>query len=156
MKTLLWSFFSLLLAVMPARAQQNPSGQDVASPEDREVRAVINGFYTSIIENDRDKATELLSEGAQILEGGNIETKEEYLSHHFHADGKFLGLMKRTIESRTIRVDGNVAWISTRTHLEGDYDDRNTELNSLELAVLNKEKGNWKIAALHWSSASRD
>lgn len=106
------------------------------------------------MENDVSKAGELLSDSARILESGNIETKEEYLSHHFHSDGKFLSAMKREVESRTVTIEGNTAaWVSTQTHTWGTYSDRKLDLNSLELAVLKKEDGNWKITVLHWSSS---
>ena len=64
--------------------------------------------------------------------------------------------MKREVESRSVTIDRNTAWVSTQTHTWGTYSDRKLDLNSLELAVLKKEGENWKIAALHWSSASRD
>ncbi|MDZ7694980.1 MAG: nuclear transport factor 2 family protein [Balneolaceae bacterium] len=60
------------------------------------------------------------------------------------------------VESREVTIEGNTAWVSTQTHTWGTYSDRKLDLNSLELAVLNKEGGSWKITALHWSSASRD
>ena len=114
----------------------------------------LTSFHDAIIDNDSQAAKNLLSASVRILEGGNIETKEEYLSHHFHSDGKFLSSMKREVESRSVTIEGNTAWVSTQTHTWGTYSDRKLDLNSLELAVLKKEDGNWKITALHWSSAN--
>jgi ketosteroid isomerase-like protein len=62
--------------------------------------------------------------------------------------------MKREVESRNVKIEGNTAWVSTQTHTWGTYSDRNLDLNSLELAVLKKEKGKWKVTALHWSSSN--
>ncbi len=124
------------------------------SATEKKVIQTLNAFHEAIIDNDSQAAKGLLSESVRILEGVNIETKGEYLSHHFHSDGKFLSAMKREVESRKVSIDGNTAWISTQTHTWGTYSDRNLDLNSLELAVLKKEDGNWKIGALHWSSAS--
>ncbi|TYP93598.1 protein of unknown function (DUF4440) [Fodinibius salinus] len=129
-------------------------GQDSAT--EKKVIKTLDAFHQAIIENDSQTAKHLLSESARILEGGNIETKDEYLSHHFHSDGKFLSAMKRENESRDVTIEGNMAWVSTQTHTWGTYSNRTLDLNSLELAVLKKEEGNWKITALHWSSASRD
>lgn len=109
-----------------------------------------------IIDNDSQAAKVLLSESVRIPEGGNIETKDEYLSHHFHSDGKFLSAMKQEVESRNISIDGNTAWVSTQTHAWGTYNDSELDLSSLELAVLKKEGENWRITALHWSSASKN
>ncbi|WP_255233328.1 nuclear transport factor 2 family protein [Aliifodinibius salipaludis] len=116
----------------------------------------LNSFHQTIVENDVTKARQLLSDSARILEGGNIETKEQYLSHHFHSDGKFLSAMNQEVDSQTITFKDNTAWVSTQTHTWGTYNDRKLDLNSLELAVLQKIDGSWKLSALHWSSASRN
>ena len=129
-------------------------GQDSAT--EKNVIKALDAFHQAIIDNDSQAAKKLLSESVRILEGGNIETKKEYLSHHFHSDGKFLGAMKREIESRNVTIEGNTAWVSTQTHTWGTYSDRKLDLKSLELAVLKKEEGHWQITALHWSSASQD
>ena len=123
--------------------------------EEDAVVQTLESFQQAIISNDIKKAKEILSESARILEGGNIETKEEYLSHHFHSDGKFLSSMKREVESQNVSIKGNIAWISTKTHLSGNYNERKLDLNSLELAILKKEESIWNIMALHWSSAGR-
>ena len=120
------------------------------------VLTTLKTFKQAVIENDGDLASKLLDEQVQILEGGGIESKVEYLSHHFHSDGKFLSSMKREVESRNVTIEGNTAWFSSQTHMWGTYSDRELDLNSLELAVLQKVDGNWKITAIHWSSASRN
>jgi ketosteroid isomerase-like protein len=129
-------------------------GQDSAA--EKNVIKTLNAFHEAIIDNNSQSAKKLLSESVRILEGGNIETKNEYLSHHLHSDGKFLSAMDREVESRTITIEGNTAWVSTQTHTWGTYSDQKLDLNSLELAVLKKEEGNWKTTALHWSSSQRN
>lgn len=128
------------------------AGQPSAS--EKNVIKTLDTFHQAIIDNNTQTARNLLSESVQILEGGNIETKDEYLSHHFHSDGKFLKTMKREVESRNVTIEGNTAWVSTQTHTWGTYSDRKLDLSSLELAVLKEEEGNWKITALHWSSSN--
>lgn len=129
-------------------------GQHTAT--EKSVIKTLDTFHQAIIDNDSQAANDLLSETVRILEGGNLETKEEYLSHHFHSDGKFLSAMKREVDSRNVSIDGNTAWVSTQTHTWGTYSDRELNLSSLEPAVLKKEEGAWKIAALHWSSRSTE
>ena len=126
------------------------------SASEKSVIKTLDAFHQAIIDNDSQTAQNLLSESVRILEGGNIETKEEYLSHHFHSDGKFLSAMKREVEARNVTIEGNTAWVSTHSRTWGIYSDRKLDLNSLELAVLKKEEGHWQITALHWSSASRN
>ena len=125
------------------------------SATEKNVISTLDTFHQAIVDNDSQAAKKLLSESARILEGGNIETKDEYLSHHFHSDGKFLSAMNRKVDSQSVTVKGNTAWVSTQTHTWGTYSDRTLDLNSLELAVLQKVNGNWKITALHWSSSEK-
>src|SRR6056297_3263689 len=109
-----------------------------SSASGKSVIKTLDAFHQAIIDNDSQTAQNLLSESVRILEGGNIETKDEYLSHHFHSDGKFLSAMKREVETRNVTIKGNTAWVSTQTHTWGTYSDRKLDLNSLELAVLKK------------------
>ncbi|MDZ7660536.1 nuclear transport factor 2 family protein [Fodinibius sp.] len=144
MKNVYTTLFVVLITFGVAHGQQT---------EKESVLETLDNFKQAIVDNDSDKARQLLSDSVRILEGGNIETKEEYLSHHFHSDGKFLSSMKRDIESQNVSIEGTVAWVSTRTHVRGTYNERELNLSSLELAVLERKNGSWKITALHWSSA---
>jgi ketosteroid isomerase-like protein len=120
---------------------------------DKEMIAkTLNDLETAIVENDSEKAGEILHDDVTILEGGGMETKSQYLSHHFHSDGKFLSAMNREEVSQEISVEGNMAWVTSKTKMTGTYSGREIDLSSLELAVLKKENGMWKVIALHWSS----
>ena len=123
--------------------------QDLSDQES--IKTVLSNFEKAIVENDSKIASSLLHEDVTILEGRGSETKEEYLSHHFHSDGKFLSAIERNELSQKINIEGNMAWVSTITSMKGTYSDREIDLTSLELAVLKKENGEWKIIALHWS-----
>lgn len=127
-----------------------------ALDEEERIIKTLDNFEQAIVDNDREAASALLADEIRILEGSAIETKEEYLSHHFQADGKFLSAMDRTIESQDVFIKENTAWATTKSQLQGNYNDQSIDLNSLELAVLKKENDEWKITALHWSSSARD
>jgi ketosteroid isomerase-like protein len=116
------------------------------------IAKTLNDLETAIVENDSEKAGEILHDDVTILEGGGMETKSEYLSHHFHSDGKFLSAMNREELSQEISVEGNMAWVTSKTKMTGTYSGRDIDLSSLELAVLKKENGMWRVIALHWSS----
>tara|TARA_R100001143_G_C3360969_1_gene135614 strand:+ start:13151 stop:13534 length:384 start_codon:yes stop_codon:yes gene_type:complete len=127
---------------MTALAQQS---------EEQSVSKILGDFENAIVENNSEVASKLLHDDVVILEGNNIETKEQYLSHHFHSDGRFLSAMNREVISEQITIEGNVAWVSSQTKMIGTYNEREIDRTSLELAVLKKENGEWKIIALHWS-----
>jgi ketosteroid isomerase-like protein len=130
------------------------SGTVVAQTNQKEttVLKTLDNFKTAIIDNDSEAASNLLAGDALILEGTGMETKEEYLSHHFHSDGKFLKAMNRETQTQKVSFDGNTAWVSTVSSMKGTYSEREIDLTSLELAVLRKEGSDWKITAIHWSS----
>ncbi|MFV1883041.1 MAG: nuclear transport factor 2 family protein [Balneola sp.] len=144
MKTLLTLVTAIFVMAAPQLQAQDLSDQE-------SIKTVLSNFEKAIVENDSKIASSLLHEDVTILEGRGSETKEEYLSHHFHSDGKFLSAIERNELSQKINIEGNMAWVSTITSMKGTYSDREIDLTSLELAVLKKENGEWKIIALHWS-----
>jgi ketosteroid isomerase-like protein len=144
MKKITFTLFVLFMASVTLAAQP--------STEKDRVAKTLNDLETAIINNNAKQAGEILHEEAAILEGGKMETKSQYLSHHFQADGKFLAAMHREKVSQTIKIEGNVAWVTSKTKMTGRYSGRDIDMNSLELAVLKKENNVWKVVALHWSS----
>lgn len=161
MKTLLSSLI-LLLATSGTVFAQHEHHDNEGSKEKthtagrEEAVAVLDNFRMAIINNNQEEASELLTNDAQILESGDIETKEEYLSHHYHSDGKFLSAMEREVKSQKVKSNGKTAWLSTVSYMQGTYDDQDISINSAELAVLVKTDEGWKISAMHWSSRSAE
>ncbi|MBO6585575.1 MAG: nuclear transport factor 2 family protein [Gracilimonas sp.] len=130
------------------------SGTAIAQTNQKETNVLkaLENFKTAIVENDSEAASNVMADDVLILEGSGMETKEEYLSHHFHSDGKFLKAMDREILTQKISIEGNTAWVSTVSSMKGTYSEREIDLTSLELAVLKKAGSDWKITAIHWSS----
>lgn len=116
------------------------------------VLETLDTFKTAIVDNDSDAASNVMADDVLILEGSGMETKKEYLSHHFHSDGKFLKAMNREILTQKVSIEGNTAWVSTVSSMKGTFSGREIDLISLELAVFIKAGSDWKITAIHWSS----
>ncbi|MEO9885995.1 MAG: nuclear transport factor 2 family protein [Balneola sp.] len=144
MKKLTYTFIVLAFSSVAIFAQQSTEKEMIAK--------TLSDLETAIVENDSEKAGAILHDDVTILEGGGMETKSQYLSHHFHSDGKFLGAINREEVSQDIKIEGNVAWVTSKTKMTGTYSGRDIDLSSLELAVLKKENGMWRVVALHWSS----
>jgi len=144
MKKLTYTLVVLAFSSVALYAQQSTEKELIAKK--------LGDLKTAIVENDSEKAGEILHDDVTILEGGGMETKSQYLSHHFHSDGKFLSAMNREKISQEISVEGNMAWVTSKTKMTGTYSERKIDLSSLELAVLKKENGMWRVIALHWSS----
>lgn len=146
-----------LFLALPVEAQQTVQARDQnIKTNNQEVLQVLKEFRSAIINNDKERASELLSPEARILESGGRETKEEYLSHHFSADSKFLKAMERQLVSQEINATQNSAWVSTVSRLNGSFNAHDINMDSAELAILVKKNDRWRIAAIHWSSRSRD
>lgn len=136
----------LLLAIAPTAVAQTAADSAVA--------ATADAFTDAIVRHDSLAAARILAPDAWILEGGAVETREEYLAHHFHSDSQFLGSMERSPLSRDIRTAGDVAWITSASSLAGTWRDRAVDLVSVETLVLVRGPEGWKITAVHWSSGS--
>lgn len=121
------------------------------TPDQLAISKTLSEFEAAIIENNAEVAAQLLHDDVNILEGTGRENKEEYLSHHFHSDGRFLSALTLETISEKITIEGSVAWVTTITKMTGTYNNREIDRTGLELAVLKKENGSWKIIALHWS-----
>ncbi|MDZ7715164.1 MAG: nuclear transport factor 2 family protein [Balneolaceae bacterium] len=154
MKKWTLTFFLMLIAGV-LFAQQQDYGKNKTT-NNKELIQVIDNFRMAIINNNAEKASSLLTDDARILETGGIETKEEYLSHHFHSDGKFLSAMERELKTQKVTSSAKTAWISTVSKMSGTYNDQDISIDSAELAVLVKTKDGWKISAVHWSSRSAE
>lgn len=144
MRKLTYTLLMLFISSITLVAQETNDKEMIAK--------TLSDLQTAIINNDSEQAGKILHEDVTILEGGGVETKTQYLSHHFHSDGKFLSAMNREEVSQEISVEGNMAWVTSKTKMTGTYSGRDIDLSSLELAVLKKENGMWRVIALHWSS----
>lgn len=60
-----------------------------AQTGDDEVVAVVDAFHEALVAGDSTAALALLSDDVVILEGGGVETKDEYRSGHLAGDMRF-------------------------------------------------------------------
>ncbi len=112
-------------------------------------------FHEALVAGDSLKVATLLMKDARILESGGMETREEYLSHHFHSDSAFLKEIKRDTGISEVRVEGDFAWLATKNRMHGIYKGNEIDLNSAELMLLRNTTEGWRIVAIHWSSRNR-
>ena len=112
-------------------------------------------FHEALAAGDSLAVANLLAKDVRILESGGIETREEYLSHHFHSDAVFLAAMTRETGQTETSIKGDIAWIASKSRMHGTYKERAIDLSSAELMLLRKTTEGWRIAAIHWSSGNR-
>jgi ketosteroid isomerase-like protein len=125
-------------------------GEDIAA-----IRAVVESYHAALKSGDRESATALLSADVMVLEGGYLETAEEYLSHHLEADMEFTAAVVSEREIVQAVVEENVGWVISKSSSKGDFRGHEIDSAGVELMILRKEDGRWKIRAIHWSSRNR-
>ncbi len=154
----------LLLAVATAPASvsaqdMDHSGHDMhaaqQAPDSDAISAAVVRFHEALKAGNADVVREMLVPEARILEGGGIETVEEYASHHLPADMAFAAAVEKERGEFQIFQAADIAWVASTSRSTGTYRDREIDSSGAELMVLRNVDGKWRVAAVHWSSRSR-
>ena len=116
------------------------------------VRATVEGFHEALSRGDGPAAMKFLAADAVIMEGGAIETRAEYESHHLAADMEFAKAVPSTRSNVSVQINGDTAWLMSASRTEGTFKDKPVNSRGAELMVLAKTADGWKIRAIHWSS----
>lgn len=154
------ALLAALVGAAPLLAQEHAghgshAPREVDSADSAAVAATIGDFHDALARGDSTAAMEHLAPGARILEGGGIETREEYAGHHLPADMAFARAVPRDRGALDVTVHGDVAWVTSTSRTRGTYRDREIDSRGAELVVLRRgEDGAWRIEAVHWSSRS--
>lgn len=116
------------------------------------VRATVDAFHEALRRGDGPAAMKLLAADAMILEGGGIETRAQYESHHLAADMEFAKAVPSTRSDVRMQINGDTAWLTSASRTEGTFKDKPVNSRGAELMVLAKTADGWRIRAIHWSS----
>lgn len=116
------------------------------------VAGVAQQYHAALADGDSAAALSLLGDGAVILESGDLETRDEYRTHHLPADIRFARAVPGTRGPVRVFVRSNVAWAASTSSARGAFHGRANDVQGAELMVLTRERDGWKIRAIHWSS----
>jgi ketosteroid isomerase-like protein len=115
--------------------------------------AVVDAFGHALRTRDTPRALELLAPDVLVYEGGGVEaSRDEYAAHHLKSDMEFLAAATVQQLERRHTVSGNVAIVTTRTRVKGQYQDKPFDQLGTETMVLRHAGGAWRITHIHWSS----
>lgn len=120
-----------------------------------DVAAVVERFHAALASADSAAALALLAEDVVVLESGGVETRAEYRAHHLPADIEFARAVTSQRGAVTVRVRGDAAWATATSTTQGEFRGRPVSSTGAELMVLSRERGDWRIRAIHWSSRTR-
>ena len=144
-RTLIAVFILASLVGAELRAGSSSPGADA-------ITATVDGFQEALRRGDAKAAMELLAPDAVILESGSAETRSEYESHHLPEDIRFAQAVHSNRSDVRVQIDGNTAWLTSRTKTEGSFEGKPINSVGVELVVMTKTSAGWLIRAIHWSS----
>jgi len=116
---------------------------------------VAGRFHEILSTGDTTGIQALLAPDMKVLEGGGVENRQEYISHHLSEDIEFAKAVNEKKTSISYTCDGNVAWLVSTSTSTGTFNGRPIDSVGAELMILNRTTKGWKIRAIHWSSARR-
>ena len=143
----------LVVAALPAEPQARPESAARGTPADSAaVIAAVERYHRALAEGDTAAALSLLANDAMVLESGEVETGDEYRSHHLPADIQFARTIPSVRGPVRVVLRGDVAWAISTSRTRGEYRGRSIDAQGAELMVLTREGSGWMIRAIHWSS----
>ncbi|MBC7790745.1 MAG: nuclear transport factor 2 family protein [Anaerolineae bacterium] len=119
------------------------------------VLGVAGRFRKILSTGDTTGIGALLSPDVRVLEGGTVENREEYLSHHLSEDIAFAKAVPEKRTSASYTCEGDVAWLVSTSTATGRFGTRDINSVGAELLLLSRTPTVWNIRAIHWSSSKR-
>lgn len=126
-----------------------------AESDEARVKATVSAFHQALLDGDREAALRLLAPDAVVLEGGDLETRQQYEDHHLAADIQFARATRSTRSAVSATVHGDAAWASSASTTSGLFNGKPINMIGAELMVLSRTPSGWVIRAIHWSSRQR-
>jgi ketosteroid isomerase-like protein len=128
-----------------------PAGAQTQVPSD-----VVDAFHFALKAGDRRKALEQLTADVVIFEQGRMEkSRTEYARTHLAEDIGFASVTQRTVTRRSVKIQGNVAWVTSINRTRGRFKSRAVDFATDETMILTRVGGKWRITHVHWSFDDR-
>lgn len=114
---------------------------------------VVEAFGQALRNRDTGRALELLAPDVLIYEfGGQEASRDEYAAEHMKGDMEFLAAATVETLDRRQTISGNLALVTTRSRIRGQYQEKPYDHLSTETMTLRYAGGAWRITHIHWSS----
>jgi len=113
---------------------------------------VVDAFHDALKFGDRRKALEQLTADVLIFEQGRQErSRTAYARNHLAEDIGFASATTRTVSRRTVKINADVAWVTSLNRTRGKFKNRAVDFVTDETMVLVRVGGKWRISHIHWS-----
>ena len=142
MKTLITTLVALLAcAAWTAEAADAGRDADVAA-----LTRLSNDWDQAIVRKDEKAIAGNMAEDFRLIDGyGNLETRKSFVAGI--VDPK-LTINPYTVEEFDVRLYGDTALLSGRTHMTGTYDGKAFESNYRYIDIYVRRGGTWKIVSV--------
>ena len=141
MRTRLLALLAAVVFVPAIAAAAGPRDRDVA-----ELTRLSNAWDQAIVRKDEKVVADNMAEDFRQMDGyGNLETKQSFVAGI--VDPK-LTIDPYTVEEFAVRLYGDTALLSGRTHMTGKYDGKVFESNYRYIDIYVRRQGAWKIVSV--------
>ena len=152
MKTILKTYSITLLAsasliLMAGISRGEPVAADTAA-----ITSAAGDFHKALAAGKPDQVMALLAPDALIIEGGTVQTRDEYQRDHLAEDIAYARAVPSTQRSIVVRQEGDIAWVTSTFSVTGSFEDKPVDNLAAETMVLAKTPDGWRIRTIHWSS----
>ena len=103
---------SACLLITTGQSFGEPAAVDVAT-----ITSTAEDFHKALAAGEPDRVMSLLSPDALIVEGGSVETRDEYQREHLAEDIAYARAVPSTPRDVIIRQEGDVAWVTSTFRL---------------------------------------
>ncbi len=122
------------------------------APDAAAIRTTAEEFHQALASGKPDQVMDLLHPDALIVEGGTVQTRDEYQSEHLAADIAFASAVPGKKTKVVVRQDGDIAWVTSTLIVAGKFKEKAINERAAETMVLQKTADGWRIRNIHWSS----
>jgi hypothetical protein len=144
-----------LSGLISAQRQHAARASSCRAADSTAAMRVVSRFHEILKTGDTTGIQALLAPDLRVLEGGTVENRREYLSHHLSEDIEFAKAVNDKHTSVSSMCEGDVAWLVSTSTATGNFNGRPIDSVGAELMVLSRTQKGWKIRVIHWSSARR-
>jgi ketosteroid isomerase-like protein len=119
--------------------------------------SVVDRFHEALHASDASTALQQLAPDLVVFETGYGELAPGvYMQEALANDLAFAVVTRRRILDRSLRQEGNTAWVMSVAEISGTPGEQDIRLRQTETMVLRRYEDGWKIAHIHWSAHSEE
>jgi ketosteroid isomerase-like protein len=116
---------------------------------------VVDRFHEALHASDAATALQQLAPDLVVFETGYGDLAPGvYLQGALANDLAFAVVTRRNIVDRSLRQEGNTAWVMSVAEISGKPGEQAIRLRQTETMMLRRYEDGWKIAHIHWSAHS--